>query len=1537
MRFASFFILFICFCSIGKSEEYKLSDFYNNKLPSSTSSVNRINSTYPVTETVDLFNRSINLKSRDIDLKGSSSLPVSVVREVTFPHATQKHHGGFIVPALRIDLLEIDYGGLSDIPIDYFRWEHKYCKSELPVLAFTPNSQAPATFKVANYKVVFHNEETSVEFYRKKETNNKFPENADWVSKENWYLSCEEKGVKVYSPNGVVYYLYKILDKPEFKYLAWEVEDYYNNRVSYRYKDEYVSSISSNDGRKLTFEYSDGDPLLNNKTLKSVKHPTGSFDYSEVSFKKGKLTNKIKFDEGEFIEYTTSFPIGTSFFELNFPKTKTLTVRTSGGADIEYQFSRRVVFCGNTQEFKDEYSGVAPGQNDHCFHSSAANSQGAEIYYALSKKTEKLGKLSSYVTLYEFVPQEIESNSKKQRTTLVTYGSHKEKHTFSTILNSTFGNIIDTKILASDDAIIREIKTDYVNETFKDVTHPTCELSIDCKSLFLKSGSQTLEKVYNISRVKSREVIENGNTYKTSYINYSDFGSPEEVHFSGIVDRKVKYEYFSDKPNWWLERPLKTWLYDYDLPQPAFRLTSNINYKTLYANIIVPHQYYSNGLLKKEIEYNHSGMLSKVVLNSPKIDSNENVSVAFSDYRFGIARSITVFDRYKNKELSKSYDVDSGGRITSVTDFDGTTTEYRYDKIGRIIAINYENDFNQNWVDKKFTWSGLNNKRITEHCTLDQDLIECEGDVKIKSEEVFDSRLRLIQRKTVDLTSNSDEKSATRYQNYQYNYMDQQTFSSFLSTDAAELNGVSTKYDEVGRVKQIFASGLGTTFYKYLSGNKIQVTDPLGNITTSTYQAFSEPEYIDVTAIEAPEGVSMTVELNYLGQIKSISQSGSSKDNQSISLVEEYYYDNNQQVCMTSRPDVGNTLFRHNAIGKIVWKKEGVETKECSRVKPQGATEYIYDNLGELHKIIYPPDEGTSDIERILDTKGNLIELNAGEVSHFYGYNNQGLLEYEQLLISGQLPLEIDYGYDGLRNRSYVAYPDGTTIQLSPNGFGEPTRAVVLKEASTDIDLVFAKEAKYHATSRVKEFTFGNGVKHTQEIDANSTLPDIIKYMNGNIDLINLDYDFDSNGNVTSIIDNVSPEFSLNDITYDGLNRLISVSDNNNVLTSTINYDGLGNIESYSSSEQDLTYEYNRTTNQLLSVKGVKSKDKYSSFDYDRRGNTTNNGLHSFRYNLANQLVSAKDNSYLYDGHSRRVKQVEDGDTSYSLYSQDGKLLYRENGEEVSGDGINYIYLGNTLIAKHGSIANKVKDRQRYRPYGESIDSSRDDIGYTGHKYDPDIELSYMQARYYDPVIGRFYSNDPVDSIEHFKRLNHIHGFNRYVYANNNPYKFTDPDGEFAVNFGLAGLGFVVGGVGAAIATVVQTDGEASFKQIAGSFLGGGAVGAAAGFTMGASVATISTTATVKTFVSTTATSGIAGGLGDAIGQAVGNDGQVNIQSSAISAILSTIGGATGASAKLMGYGAKTEVIAIEAVNTWENAIVKPLIETQNKEKMEDK
>lgn len=127
-------------------------------------------------------------------------------------------------------------------------------------------------------------------------------------------------------------------------------------------------------------------------------------------------------------------------------------------------------------------------------------------------------------------------------------------------------------------------------------------------------------------------------------------------------------------------------------------------------------------------------------------------------------------------------------------------------------------------------------------------------------------------------------------------------------------------------------------------------------------------------------------------------------------------------------------------------------------------------------------------------------------------------------------------------------------------------------------------------------------------------------------------------------------------------------------------------------------------------------------------------------------------------------------------------LVISFNSALVKAD-VTYIHtdqLG-SVIAKSDEHGN-ILARYHYTPFGE-VDSGKelnDSNSFTGHVHDDDINLIYMQARYYDPVIGRFYSNDPVDALGHMQRGNSIaHGFNRYAYANNNPYKYTDPDGKF--------------------------------------------------------------------------------------------------------------------------------------------------------------
>lgn len=86
-----------------------------------------------------------------------------------------------------------------------------------------------------------------------------------------------------------------------------------------------------------------------------------------------------------------------------------------------------------------------------------------------------------------------------------------------------------------------------------------------------------------------------------------------------------------------------------------------------------------------------------------------------------------------------------------------------------------------------------------------------------------------------------------------------------------------------------------------------------------------------------------------------------------------------------------------------------------------------------------------------------------------------------------------------------------------------------------------------------------------------------------------------------------------------------------------------------------------------------------------------------------------------------------------------------------------------------------------YAPQGTSIPGPvPKGPGYTGHVNDPEINLVYMQARYYDPATGHFLSTDLIEPVPG-DQLN----FNRYVYAENNPIGRTDPTGDYAE--GLSG------------------------------------------------------------------------------------------------------------------------------------------------------
>jgi RHS repeat-associated protein len=172
---------------------------------------------------------------------------------------------------------------------------------------------------------------------------------------------------------------------------------------------------------------------------------------------------------------------------------------------------------------------------------------------------------------------------------------------------------------------------------------------------------------------------------------------------------------------------------------------------------------------------------------------------------------------------------------------------------------------------------------------------------------------------------------------------------------------------------------------------------------------------------------------------------------------------------------------------------------------------------------------------------------------------------------------------------------------------------------------------------------------------------------------------------------------------------------------------------------------------------------------------------------------------------------------------------------EMTTDNTTYFHLdpaGTPLMATNE--AGAVVWKETYLPYGEkhqpSIAGGSNTIGYAGKPYDNATGLSYMGARYYNPVLGRFTGIDPVGF-----NPDNLHSHNRYAYANNNPYKYVDPDGRVAflaaIPPALAYLTPIAAGISARIAMssayrfgMSMAIGETGFIAPASLALGAGKV-----------------------------------------------------------------------------------------------------------------
>ena len=184
----------------------------------------------------------------------------------------------------------------------------------------------------------------------------------------------------------------------------------------------------------------------------------------------------------------------------------------------------------------------------------------------------------------------------------------------------------------------------------------------------------------------------------------------------------------------------------------------------------------------------------------------------------------------------------------------------------------------------------------------------------------------------------------------------------------------------------------------------------------------------------------------------------------------------------------------------------------------------------------------------------------------------------------------------------------------------------------------------------------------------------------------------------------------------------------------------------------------------------------------------------------------------------------------------------------------NYIYRRNLqgdIIGIYDSLGNEVGG-YAYDAYGKCYVKYKDNSSeeektilntnpfrYRGYYYDNETGLYYLNARYYDPSIGRFISPDVLTILDETK--GQINGLNLYMYCNNNPIMYVDPSGCLAFFIITAIIGAVIG-FGTALYIDYKDDGQifngsVKLYEYLGTTILGGLIGAGLGAFAGMSFA----------------------------------------------------------------------------------------------------
>jgi RHS repeat-associated protein len=664
---------------------------------------------------------------------------------------------------------------------------------------------------------------------------------------------------------------------------------------------------------------------------------------------------------------------------------------------------------------------------------------------------------------------------------------------------------------------------------------------------------------------------------------------------------------------------------------------------------------------------------------------------------------------------------------TRRTDPNGNVTTYRFnglgflssttDALGRVSKI--ERDPVTNLVTKRIDPAG----RVTQYFynsrgdlirTIDADNKETLIDYDPRFRKPTRTQNALSNVTTMVYDAKGNLTSLTNAQNETTTFA--YTFRGLLQSVTDPLGRVKRfDYDPEGNLLSSTNTANETVTRTYDTKNRLTtLTDALGRLTQFGYDTLDRVNEVR----DAANGLT-----KYAFDANDNRVSVADPKN---NPVERNVYDLRNRLKTRTDAKNLNTSYEYDGVGNIVRMTD----------RKAQLTTYTYDALNRVTQISDRDGRVTS---YSYDLAGNLARISdslSGEM--LMSYDNLDRLT-EVVTAQGT----VGYTYDAIGRRLTRTITGGDVTSYTYDKANR-LKTVTLRSKTAIYN--------YDIAGRLTDKTLPNGLKAVYQYDAADRVTSIAYTRPNNTVMESVTYSYDPGGQrINKTEGQVPPQDTGFAATYDEANRLATITIAGEVFT--LSYDANGNLTTKNGPVSGITTYTWSARNQLLSLSG---RNGTASFRYDALGRRTE------------KTVNASTTGFLYDG-AQAIAELRGGavDTVYHNGLAIDEVLARY------GSSGNKTLLTDALMSviAQANDAQGVDNYYAYSAYGEVAVLGPDggnSLQYTGRENDG-TGLYFYRARYYDPVLKRFVSEDPV-GIEA--------GLNLFSYVDNSPLNFIDPTGE---------------------------------------------------------------------------------------------------------------------------------------------------------------